>query len=314
MIDLPERNMSHCDFPASAAIHDLVSIVHQQSQTISNLEEKLDSLKEEKLNLTDRFYELQEKLDQQKTVQMARYTNSEFCLAQAEFILPAKRARHFKSGLIPFDRPLDRCLDVKHLLEPATNLVYHKLHETTKDAQIRMRQSNDDLLAWKFSPESSIGKRLMSRVRHLLEANEELGRVNQADRVSVLESEADVQSTCMKELIKTHEGIGTVLDEAHADVEELQSSLLILHQQISQAESIAEDLQNELEARQPGRSAELLTALLLKLSETEAESQAADDENDDNDSKGEHPQKHSTSPVAIETGSAQIQTEKETNS
>lgn len=33
------------------------------------------------------------------------------------------------------------------------NLVYKKLHEITKEAQNKYRQSNDDMLAWRFSPE-----------------------------------------------------------------------------------------------------------------------------------------------------------------
>lgn len=46
----------------------------------------------------------------------------------------------------------------------------------------------------------------MSGMRHLLSANEELGKVNEADRIRTLESELELQKSCMKEFIKTNEG------------------------------------------------------------------------------------------------------------
>lgn len=41
----------------------------------------------------------------------------------------------------------------RKMFEPSTNLVYKKMHMFAKEAQTRVRQSNDDLLAWKFNPE-----------------------------------------------------------------------------------------------------------------------------------------------------------------
>ncbi|CAH8608339.1 unnamed protein product [Schistosoma guineensis] len=206
-----------------------------------------------------------------------------------EYILPTKRAKFSKvhasttSGYSSNSIGIDASslITLKHFFEPSMNLVYKKLHEITKEAQNKYRQSNDDMLAWRFSPESTIGKSLMSRIRQLLNANEELGRVNQTDRVARLESEAELQTTCMKEFIKTNEDIEGVLEEAYTDLEGLQSSLLILQQQINHTESVVETLQNELESRQPGIVAELMTAMLSKLgSETETEVGNDDVDND----------------------------------
>lgn len=47
---------------------------------------------------------------------------------------------------------------------------------------------------------------MMGRIRQLLSDNEKLGQFNHADRIASLESDAELQSTCIKEFIKTHSG------------------------------------------------------------------------------------------------------------
>ncbi|KAH8873777.1 Pre-mRNA-splicing regulator female-lethal(2)D [Schistosoma japonicum] len=229
MIDHTSEIKSPANNEYNLEVNNPDNIVDHKNVTIRSLEEKLRLLDEEKLDLESQIYAAEKKYHEQLDSYLARYINADFSLAQMEYIL---------------------------------------LHEATKEAQNKYRQSNDDMLAWRFSPE-----------RQLLNANEELGRVNQADRVARLESEAELQATCMKEFIKANEDIEGVLEEAYTDLEGLQSSLLILQQQINQTESVVETLQNELESRQPGIVAELMTAMLSKFSETETEVGDGEDDN-----------------------------------
>ncbi|CAL8070608.1 unnamed protein product [Calicophoron daubneyi] len=267
----PELRDSSDSVPQGGAVDGI-----GQSPDEAALQERLKALEEEKDNLRHQFSLKEEEHQKRLKTYVTRYLNADFWLAELESLLPVKRTRIVKTSGSPVSKQFltdeNNLISSKHLLEPATDLVYRKMHEAAKESQTKVRQSNDDLLAWKFTPESASGKRLMSRMRQLLEANESLGQVNHGDRVSVLENEADVQSTCIKEFIKTHEGIQGVLDEAYTDLEGLQSSLLILHQQISQAESVVEDLQAELERHQPGCVSELMSAALAKLSEVDANS------------------------------------------
>lgn len=289
MADHTSQIKSPIDNKYNSEMDNPDNIGNNKDSTIRSLEEKLKLLDEEKLDLENQIFAAEKKYHEQLNSYLARYINADFSLAQMEYILPAKRAKFSKvhasttsgysSNSIGTDA--NSLITLKHFFEPSMNLVYKKLHEITKEAQNKYRQSNDDMLAWKFSPESSIGKSLMSRIRQLLSANEELGRVNQTDRVARLESEAELQTTCMKEFIKTNEDIEGVLEEAYTDLEGLQSSLVILQQQINQTESVVETLQNELESRQPGIVAELMTAMLSKLgSETETEAGNDDVDND----------------------------------
>ncbi|CAH8631795.1 unnamed protein product [Schistosoma haematobium] len=289
MADHTSQIKSPVDNKYSSDMDNPDNIDNNKDGTIRSLEEKLKLLDEEKLDLENQIYAAEKKYHEQLDSYLARYINADFSLAQMEYILPAKRAKFSKvhasttSGYSSNSIGIDASslITLKHFFEPSMNLVYKKLHEITKEAQNKYRQSNDDMLAWRFSPESTIGKSLMSRIRQLLNANEELGRVNQTDRVARLESEAELQTTCMKEFIKTNEDIEGVLEEAYTDLEGLQSSLLILQQQINQTESVVETLQNELESRQPGIVAELMTAMLSKLgSETETEVGNDDVDND----------------------------------
>ncbi|TPP62273.1 Pre-mRNA-splicing regulator female-lethal(2)D [Fasciola gigantica] len=235
------------------------------------LKAKLAELQKEKEELEEQLSRQRENHEKQMEDYITRYVNADFWLAQLNTILPARKMRSPKSGPTP-QLPVslgcgDSLFFSRKMFEPATNLVYKKMHGFAKEAQTRVRQSNDDLLAWKFNPESASGKQMMGRIRQLLSENEKLGQVNHADRVASLESDAELQSTCIKEFIKTHSGIENVLEETYTDIEGLQNSLLIVHQQIDRAEAVVTNLQEQLELKQPGRAAELMAAVLVQLSE-----------------------------------------------
>ncbi|OON21526.1 hypothetical protein X801_02579 [Opisthorchis viverrini] len=249
--------------------------VSTESSTVGVLQEKLRLIEAEKEDLMRQLQLTMEEHARQKEILIARYVNADYLLSQCESLLPVKRMPSCKPHSMSI-QSWDTPLVCRHLLEPASNLVYSRMCSAIKDAQLRVRQSNDDLIAWKFDPESPSGKRLMSRMRHLLNENEALGRANQAERIAVLEREAEAQTNCIKEFSKTHEGIESVLEEAYTDLEGLQTSLLQLHQQINQAESVVEALQAELEIHEPGRVAELMKAVWEKLDDSKVEHQEPD--------------------------------------
>ncbi|VDP84406.1 unnamed protein product [Echinostoma caproni] len=234
------------------------------------LQAHLDLLQREKEELEMQLVRQREAHEKQMEAYVTRYVNADFWLAQLSTILPARKTRS-KLGSMPHSSTIlggdDTLFCSKKLFEPSTNLVYKTMHGFAKEAQTGVRQSNDDLLAWKFNPESTSGKQMMGRIRQLLSENEKLGQFNHADRIASLESDAELQSTCIKEFIKTHSGIENVLDETYTDIEGLQNSLLMVHQQIGRAESVVTSLQAQLDAKQPGRAAELMAAVLVQMSE-----------------------------------------------
>ncbi|TGZ60492.1 hypothetical protein CRM22_008520, partial [Opisthorchis felineus] len=239
LMDVSRMETESCESATSSSNHRPEVT---ESSTVGVLQEKLRLIEAEKEDLVRQLQLTMEEHTRQKETLIARYVNADYLLSQCESLLPVKRMPSCKPHSMSI-QTWDTPLVCRHLLEPASNLVYSRMCSAIKDAQLRVRQSNDDLIAWKFDPESASGKRLMSRMRHLLNENEALGRANQAERIAVLEREAEAQTNCIKEFSKTHEGIESVLEEAYTDLEGLQTSLLQLHQQINQAESVVEALQ-----------------------------------------------------------------------
>ncbi|VDK79549.1 unnamed protein product [Dibothriocephalus latus] len=202
---------------------------------------------------------------------LQRFVASEFRLAQAQTFLPYKRARFSLSSVstekttaaTTTTTPASILGQLHHggLLSPALNTLYRAAIEHAKVTKTKLKQSFDDLTAWKFSPDSPSGKRLMTCMRQLLAKNESLGRVNEADRLASLESEAAMQATCIEEFLKTNQ------EESSFDLEGLQSSLLILKQQLCLAESLLDDLKREYEVHCPGQVDALIEAALTDLSQ-----------------------------------------------
>ncbi|KAA0186649.1 Pre-mRNA-splicing regulator female-lethal(2)D, partial [Fasciolopsis buskii] len=264
------------------ALATCISFFPSELSRSATLRAKLAQLQKEKEELDAQLFRQRENHEKKVEDYITRYVNADFWLAQLNTILPVRKIRSSKSGSMPQSSISLGCDDSlffsRKMFEPSTNLVYKKMHMFAKEAQTRVRQSNDDLLAWKFNPESTSGKQMMGRIRQLLSDNEKLGQFNHADRIASLESDAELQSTCIKEFIKTHSGIENVLEETYTDIEGLQNSLLIVHQQINRAEAVVTNLQNHLELKQPGRAAELLAAVLVQLSKQEEQQQGTDDD------------------------------------
>ena len=63
------------------------------------------------------------------------------------------------------------------LLEPAVNLVIQRLTKECDGLKKEAEDAKNELAAWKFTPDSATGKRLMAKCRQLYQENEDLGRL-----------------------------------------------------------------------------------------------------------------------------------------
>ena len=61
------------------------------------------------------------------------------------------------------------------LIDPAVNLVIQKLTKECDALRKQAEEARDELAAWKFTPDSATGKRLMAKCRQLYQENEDLG-------------------------------------------------------------------------------------------------------------------------------------------
>ncbi|KAG8228550.1 hypothetical protein J437_LFUL017940 [Ladona fulva] len=89
------------------------------------------------------------------------------------------------------------------LLDPAVNLLLQRLRAELLETRTRLEETQNELSAWKFTPDSNTGKRLMAKCRLLYQENEELGRMISSGRLAKLEGELALQKSFSDEVKKS---------------------------------------------------------------------------------------------------------------
>nr|CAG4650566.1 EOG090X0FYD [Sida crystallina] len=89
------------------------------------------------------------------------------------------------------------------LLDPAVNLLIQHLRKDLDKAKSTLEETQNELSAWKFTPDSNTGKRLMAKCRLLYQENEELGRMISSGRLAKLEGDLALQRNFSEEMKKS---------------------------------------------------------------------------------------------------------------
>lgn len=121
------------------------------------------------------------------------------------------------------------------LLDPAVNIIIQNLKKELEAAKKKMQETQEELSAWKFTPDSVTGKRLMSKCRQLLQENEDLGKMISSGRLAKLESELAMQKALCEEMKKNQVDMDDFVQELDEDVEGMQSTIYFLQQQLKEA-------------------------------------------------------------------------------
>lgn len=91
-------------------------------------------------------------------------------------------------------------------MDPAVNLLFQKLKKELKATKAKLEETQNELSAWKFTPDSNTGKRLMAKCRLLYQENEELGKMTSNGRLAKLETELSMQKSFSEEVKKSQSG------------------------------------------------------------------------------------------------------------
>lgn len=122
---------------------------------------------------------------------------------------------------------------LKHcLLDPAVNLLFERLKRDLETARTKMEETQNELSAWKFTPDSNTGKQLMAKCRLLIKENEELGRMIASGRLAKLEGDLALQKNFSEELKKSQSDLDEFLLEMDEDTEGMQGTIYYLQQQL----------------------------------------------------------------------------------
>merc|ERR1719412_1816423 len=134
------------------------------------------------------------------------------------------------------------------LLDPAVNIVIQNLKKELETTKKKMQETQDELSAWKFTPDSVTGKRLMAKCRQLLQENEDLGKMISSGRLAKLEGELAMQKNLCDEMKKNQLEMDDFVQELDEDVEGMQSTIYFLQQQLKESKETITNLESKLAA------------------------------------------------------------------
>merc|ERR1719420_1415059 len=132
------------------------------------------------------------------------------------------------------------------LIDPAVNLVIQRLTKECDSLKKQAEEARDELAAWKFTPDSATGKRLMAKCRQLYQENEDLGKMIASGRLAKLEGELALQKNLTEEMTKNQLDMDEFMAEMDEDVEGMQSTIYYLQQQLREAKETIAKLESQI--------------------------------------------------------------------
>lgn len=121
------------------------------------------------------------------------------------------------------------------LIDPALNLMFEKMKSEVDSAKTKVEEMQNELSAWKFTPDSTTGKRLMAKCRLLHNENEELGKEMSTGWVAQLTGNLALQKKFSEEMKKSQTELDEFLLELEEEVEGMQNTIYYLQQQLKES-------------------------------------------------------------------------------
>ncbi|KAG5846422.1 hypothetical protein ANANG_G00114800 [Anguilla anguilla] len=121
------------------------------------------------------------------------------------------------------------------MVDPAINLFFLKMKSELEQTKDKLEQAQNELSAWKFTPDSQTGKKLMAKCRMLIQENQELGRQLSQGRIAQLEAELALQKKYSEELKSSQDELNDFIIQLDEEVEGMQSTILVLQQQLRES-------------------------------------------------------------------------------
>ncbi|XP_061609986.1 pre-mRNA-splicing regulator WTAP [Phyllopteryx taeniolatus] len=118
------------------------------------------------------------------------------------------------------------------MVDPAINLFFLKMKAELEQTKDKLEQAQNELSAWKFTPDSQTGKKLMAKCRMLIQENQELGKQQSQGRIAQLEAELALQKKYSEELKSSQDELNDFIIQLDEEVEGMQSTILVLQQQL----------------------------------------------------------------------------------
>ncbi|KAL5457710.1 hypothetical protein EMCRGX_G034997 [Ephydatia muelleri] len=219
---------------SSAEVRDmnrdkLVTRWKEQDAYIDTLLTKLEAADtEEIIKLKDSESKLQ--LQIQESTRRENVLNMRLATKQQEMQDLLSQVHDLKQAQSPENSQLNSMM-----IDPAVNLLFKRMKAELTDAKDKLEQAQNDLSAWKFTPDSVTGKKLMAKCRNLLQENQELGKQISQGRVAQLEAEISLQKKYTQEVKSALDELSEFVIQLDEEVEAMQSTILHLQQQLKES-------------------------------------------------------------------------------
>jgi pre-mRNA-splicing regulator WTAP len=135
------------------------------------------------------------------------------------------------------------------LVDPCVNIIFNKLTAELKATKAKLEDTQNELTAWKFTPDSNTGKRLMAKCRLLYQENEELGKIVSNGRLAKLESDLALHKRLCEDLKRSQSEVEGIIQDLDVDVEGLTSTIILLQQKLKLSEEKIVQLEAQLKEK-----------------------------------------------------------------
>lgn len=136
-----------------------------------------------------------------------------------------------------------------NLVDPAINLIFIKLKNELKATKAKLEDTQNELTAWKFTPDSNTGKRLMAKCRLLYQENEELGKIVSNGRLAKLESDLALHRNMCEDLKRSQSDVEGIIQDLDVDIEGFTSTIILLQQKLKTSDERIAQLEAELKEK-----------------------------------------------------------------
>ncbi|ERL85432.1 pre-mRNA-splicing regulator female-lethal(2)D [Dendroctonus ponderosae] len=211
---------------------------HQQDSYIATLERKVDLQEGNMYELRQTNDKIRTQLveaQQRERVLVRRLTSKE--QENQEYMCQLNELKNSQAPTIPSLRSA--------MLDPAVNSILQQLRLELQETKTKLENIQNELSAWKFTPDSNTGKRLMAKCRLLYQENEELGKLTSSGRIAKLESDLALQKSFSEEVRQSQNELDSFLADLDEDVEGMQSTILFLQTELKRSKESAQTLQKE---------------------------------------------------------------------
>ncbi|CAN6930038.1 unnamed protein product [Brassica oleracea var. botrytis] len=150
--------------------------------------------------------------------------------------------RDLKSQLKPASMQARRLL-----LDPAIHEEFSRLKNLVEEKDKKVKELQDSLTAFTFTPLSLKGKMLMEKCKTLQEENEEIGHQAAEGKIHELAMKLSMQKSQNAELRKQFEGLYKHMEELTNDVERSNETVIILQDKLEEKDKELERVKKGME-------------------------------------------------------------------